>query len=154
MEFSHIDNKGNAVMVDVTDKKETQRVAIAEGTIKMSHECFMMVKNNVHKKGNVLGVSQVAGIMASKRTSDLIPMCHNINLTNAKVTFREIDDGFIARSEVKCVGVTGVEMEALTSVSVALLTIYDMCKAVDKRMVIENIHLIKKCGGKSGEFNF
>lgn len=154
MEFSHIDNKGNAVMVDITDKKETQRVAIAEGTIKMSHECFMMVKNNAHKKGDVLGVSQVAGIMASKRTSDLIPMCHNINLTNAKVTFSEIADGFIVRSEVKCVGVTGVEMEALTSVSVALLTIYDMCKAVDKRMVIENIHLIKKCGGKSGEFNF
>ena len=113
-----------------------------------------MVIEKKHKKGDVLTVAQVAGIMGAKRTSDLIPMCHNIALTNAKVTFEVLDNGFIAISEVKCDGKTGVEMEALTAVSVALLTVYDMCKAVDKRMVMKDIHLVEKHGGKSGDFKF
>lgn len=154
MDFSHIDHNGNATMVDVSLKENTSRVATAIGTIHMSKECFEMVKNHTHKKGDVLGVSVVAGIMASKKTSDLIPMCHNINLTNCNISFEEIENGFIVKSEVKCNGQTGVEMEALTSVSIALLTIYDMCKAIDKRMVIDNIHLVNKKGGKSGDFNF
>lgn len=153
-EFTHIDRDGNAVMVDVSDKKVTSRMAIAEGSIIMSKECFEMILEKKHKKGDVLTVAQVAGIMGAKKTSDLIPMCHNIALTNAKVSFEVIENGFKAISEIKCEGVTGVEMEALTAVSVALLTIYDMCKAVDKRMVIKDIHLVEKCGGKSGDFKF
>ena len=153
-EFSHIDKNGNAVMVDVANKEVTSRTAIAEGYIYMSKECFDMVIEKKHKKGDVLTVAQVAGIMGAKRTSDLIPMCHNIALTNAKVTFEVLDNGFKAISEVKCDGKTGVEMEALTAVSVALLTIYDMCKAIDKRMVMKDIHLVEKHGGKSGDFKF
>ncbi len=153
-EFSHIDNNGNAFMVDVGDKDITSRVAIAEGSIFMSKECFDMVIEKKHKKGDVLSVAQVAGIMGAKRTSDLIPMCHNIALNNAKVTFEVLDNGFKAIANVKCDGKTGVEMEALTAVSVALLTIYDMCKAVDKRMVMKDIHLVEKHGGKSGDFKF
>ena len=153
-EFSHIDKNGNAVMVDVGEKEVTSRTAIAEGIITMSKECFDMVNEKKHKKGDVLTVAQVAGIMGAKRTSDLIPMCHNIALNNAKVNFEVIENGFKAIAEVKCDGKTGVEMEALTAVSVALLTVYDMCKAVDKRMVIKDIHLVEKHGGKSGDFNF
>lgn len=152
--FTHIDDNGNAIMVDVSNKNETERIAVASGRIKMSDVCLKMVKEKTHKKGDVLTVAQVAGIMAAKRNSELIPLCHNINLTSVKVTFNELKDGYEAISEVKCLGVTGVEMEALTATSVALLTIYDMCKAVDKRMVISDIHLVKKLGGKSGEFNF
>lgn len=152
--LTHIDENGNAVMVDVSNKKETERVAVATGNIIMSKECFEMVKNHKHKKGDVLTVAQVAGIMGAKRNAELIPMCHNINLTNVKVEFEEIESGYKAITTVKCLGVTGVEMEALTAASIALLTIYDMCKAVDKKMVIKDIHLVEKHGGKSGDFYF
>ena len=153
-EFSHVDKDGNALMVDVSNKDVTSRTAVAEGYITMSKECFDMVIKGEHKKGDVLTVAQVAGIMGAKNTSSLIPLCHNIPLTNAKVTFEMIDNSFKATSIVRCEGKTGVEMEALTAFSVALLTIYDMCKAIDKRMVIKDIHLVEKHGGKSGDFEF
>lgn len=152
--FTHIDEKGDAIMVDVSSKEITSREAIAEGVISMSEQCFLLVKENRHKKGDVLTVATVAGIMGAKNTSSLIPLAHNINLTSVNVTFEEIDKGYKAIAKVKCNGVTGVEMEALTAVSVALLTVYDMCKAIDKKMVIKDIHLVKKSGGKSGEFSF
>ncbi len=152
--FTHIDEKGNAKMVDVSSKNETLRIAIAEGTILMNEECFLMVKEHKHKKGDVLTVAQIASIMAAKKTSSIIPLTHNINLKSADVSFEEVTNGYKAIASVKCFDVTGVEMEALTAVSVALLTIYDMCKAIDKRMVIKDIHLVSKSGGKSGDFNF
>ena len=153
-EFTHFDKKGNARMVDVSEKEITHRVAIAEGIIEMSEECFLMIKEGKHKKGDVLTVATVAGVMAAKRTSEIIPMTHNINLTSVKVTFEEVTNGYKAIAQVECDGKTGVEMEALHAVSASLLTIYDMCKAVDKRMVIKDIHLVSKSGGKSGEFKF
>lgn len=154
--FSHIDENNNAVMVDVSYKDVSERIAIASGKIYMSNECFLMVENKAHKKGDVLMVAQVAGIMASKRTSELIPLTHNINLEHVKVEINPLKDknGYEVIATVKCHHITGVEMEALTSVSITLLTIYDMCKAIDKRMKIDDIHLVKKIGGKSGEFNY
>jgi len=155
-EFTHIDSEGNAFMVDVSEKDITERKAVAEGSITLCREAYEKVLSGQMKKGDVLTVAQVAGIMGTKRTSDLIPMCHNINLTNAKVTF-SFDDAscrITAVCTVKCGGKTGVEMEALTGVSVALLTIYDMCKAIDKRIIMSDIHLCEKSGGKSGEFVF
>ncbi|EOU2013118.1 cyclic pyranopterin monophosphate synthase MoaC [Clostridium perfringens] len=154
--LTHFDNKGNAVMVDVSNKNETERIAIATGTVKASSETIELIKSGQIGKGDVLGVARVAGIMAMKNTSNLIPMCHPVMITGSSIDF-EIDSEkneirIIATSKV--VHKTGVEMEALTGVSIAALTIYDMCKAVDKRMVIGDIHLIKKLGGKSGEFNF
>lgn len=154
--LTHFDKDGNAVMVDVTKKEKTERVAIAIGKVKASKETITLIKNGEIGKGDVLGVARVAGIMAMKKTSDLIPMCHPIMINGCSIDF-EIDE---ENSEIIITGTskifekTGVEMEALTGVSVAALTIYDMCKAVDKRMVIDNIHLVKKTGGKSGEFNF
>lgn len=156
MEFTHFDDQGNARMVDVSGKEITHRVAVAEGTIRVSREVMDAVIGRKVKKGDVLTVAQVAGIAGTKRTSDLIPMCHPLGLTNAAVTF-EIDEDACeikALCRATCDGKTGVEMEALTGVSVALLTIYDMCKAIDKRMVIREIHLVEKTGGKSGEFRF
>ncbi|MCQ2508144.1 MAG: cyclic pyranopterin monophosphate synthase MoaC [Dorea sp.] len=156
MEFTHFDLNGNAVMVDVSEKTPTNRTAIAEGTIQVSKEVFDAIAGKKVKKGDVLTVAQVAGIMGTKKTSELIPMCHLLNLSNAKVTF-EMDEytrEIKAFCKVKTEGKTGVEMEALTGVSVALLTIYDMCKAIDKRMVLKDIHLCEKTGGKSGEFYF
>ena len=152
--FTHIDANGNAVMVDVSNKTITSRQATARGSIRMSAECFQAVRDGVMKKGDVLGVAQVAGIMGSKKTSELIPLCHILNLTKAGVEFEfhEETHEIEACCTVKCDGKTGVEMEALTGVSVALLTIYDMCKAVDKRMEISGIHLVEKLGGKSGHF--
>ena len=156
MEFTHFDEQGNARMVDVSEKEITHRVAVAEGTIRISREVMDAVKGNKVKKGDVLTVSQVAGIMGTKRTSELIPMCHPLSLTNASVVF-EVDE---EACEIKAIcravtdGKTGVEMEALTGVSTALLTIYDMCKAIDKRMVLRDIHLVEKSGGKSVEFRF
>ena len=156
MEFTHFDEQGNARMVDVSGKDATHRVAVAEGTISVSREVMDAIKGNKVKKGDVLTVSQVAGIMGTKRTPDLIPMCHPLSLTNAEVNF-EVDE---EACEIKAIcravtdGKTGVEMEALTGVSTALLTIYDMCKAIDKRMVIKDIHLVSKEGGKSGQFIF
>ena len=154
--LTHFDNKGNAVMVDVSNKNETERIAIATGTVKASSETIELIKSGQIGKGDVLGVARVAGIMAMKNTSNLIPMCHPVMITGSSIDF-EIDSEkneirIIATSKV--VHKTGVEMEALTGVSIAALTIYDMCKAVDKRMVRGDIHLVKKLGGKSGEFNF
>ena len=154
MEFSHFDNKGNAVMVDVTQKENTERIAIAEGTIKVNETILNKIKEGTMGKGDVLNVSRIAGIMAAKKTFELIPMCHIILLTKCSVDF-EIDENkkeIKAVSTVKTTGKTGVEMEALTAVNITLLTIYDMCKAVDKGMVISNIHLVEKNGGKSGDF--
>lgn len=154
--LTHFDNKGNAVMVDVSNKNETERVAIATGTVKASSETIELIKLGQIGKGDVLGVARVAGIMAMKNTSNLIPMCHPMMITGSSIEF-EIDsekNEIIITATTKVVHKTGVEMEALTGVSIAALTIYDMCKAVDKRMVIGDIHLVKKLGGKSGEFNF
>ena len=154
--LTHFDNKGNAVMVDVSNKNETERIAIATGTVKASSETIELIKSGQIGKGDVLGVARVAGIMAMKNTSNLIPMCHPVMITGSSIDF-EIDSEkseIIITATSKVVHKTGVEMEALTGVSIAALTIYDMCKAVDKRMVIGGIHLVKKLGGKSGEFNF
>ena len=154
MEFTHFDKEGNAWMVDVGDKEDTRREAVAQGSIFMSPECFQKVQEGSMKKGDVLGVARVAGIMGAKRTSELIPLCHIINLTKLSIEFRmnpeecEIQAVCTARTT----GKTGVEMEALTGVSTALLTIYDMCKAVDKTMEMGHICLVEKRGGKSGEF--
>lgn len=139
-------------MVEVGDKKDTKRVAIAYGRIRMKKETIQLIKDGLIKKGDVLSVAQVAGIMASKRTSHLIPMCHNIFITGSNIRFNILEEAIEIEAEVKTVGKTGVEMEALTAVSLAALTIYDMCKAVDKGMVIEEIKLMKKTGGKSGDF--
>ena len=155
-QFTHVDAAGNARMVDVSGKDVTHRTAVAEGTITMSPTCFEMVVQGRAKKGDVLGVAQVAGIMATKQTSQLIPLCHVLALTKSQVEFTLLKDqhAIQARCTVSCDGKTGVEMEALTGVSVALLTVYDMCKAVDKRMVLSNIHLVEKHGGKSGDLYF
>ena len=155
-DLTHFDEKGNAYMVDVSDKAITKRTATAQGTISVSREVMDAVTGEKIKKGDVLTVAQTAGIMGTKRTSDLIPMCHPLGLNNAGVTF-EIDEEACTITVVctaVCEGRTGVEMEALTGASIALLTIYDMCKSVDKRMVISDIHLVEKTGGKSGEFRF
>lgn len=153
-EFTHFDADGNAVMVDVSDKKETVREALAKGKIYMSEECFALVKNGGMKKGDVLAVAQVAGIMGAKKTSELIPLCHILNLTKVELAFACLDGecAVEAACTVKTVGKTGVEMEALTGVNTALLTIYDMCKAVDKTMRLTDIRLCRKTGGKSGTF--
>jgi len=152
--LTHVDNKGNANMVDVSNKNVTSRYARASGYIFMSEEAKKTVEEHSNKKGDVLTIAQVGGIMGAKKTSDLIPLSHNIFLTNAKVFFESVDGGYKCISEVKCEGQTGVEMEALTAVAVALLTVYDMVKAVDKRMIIKDIHLEEKSGGKSGDFKF
>ena len=156
MALTHIDESGNARMVDVSEKQPTSRRAVAVGRIKMSAECFSLVAEGRMKKGDVLGVAQVAGIMAAKRTSDIIPLCHPLPLTKIELVFELIEETneIEARCTVCCEGRTGVEMEALTGVSAALLTVYDMCKAVDKRMVMNGIHLLEKQGGKSGDFRF
>lgn len=154
MEFTHFDENKNAVMVDVSDKDITDRVAIATGRITLCDEAMEAIKGRKIKKGDVLTVAQVAGIMGQKRTSELIPMCHNINLTGSKITFEIEGNDIVVFSKAKTSGQTGVEMEALMGVNIALLTVYDMCKAVDKRMLISDIHLLEKKGGKSGDFFF
>lgn len=156
MELTHFDDNGNAVMVDVSEKDITGRTAVARGSIHVSRRALDAILGRQVKKGDVLTVSQVAGIMGTKKTAELIPMCHPIFLSNVKVEF-EIDEKACDIS-VFCTaqteGKTGVEMEALTGVSVALLTIYDMCKAIDKGMTIGDIHLLEKTGGKSGDFRY
>lgn len=142
--FSHTDEKGRANMVDVGDKPLSKRVAKASGHISLSGETIGLIRENGLKKGDLLSVAQIAGIMAAKKTSELIPLCHQLLLNKADVTLTIVDDGIRAKSFVSCTGNTGVEMEALTAVSVALLTVYDMCKAVDKNMVIGRIELIEK----------
>ena len=155
-EMTHFDAGGNAVMVDVSGKSVTSRKAVAEGSIIMNRECFEMVRNGEHKKGDVLAVARIAGIMGAKKTSDLIPLCHNIVLTSVNVDFELLEDkpGIRVYCTAGCEGKTGAEMEALTGANIALLTVYDMCKAVDKKMIIENVHLVSKSGGKSGDFTF
>lgn len=152
--FTHFDDDGKAVMVDITEKNVTERTAVATGEIVMNKETLEAVKKGNIKKGDVLGVARIAAIMAAKQTQSLIPMCHNILLTNAKIEFSFDDDGnkILIKSTVKTTGKTGVEMEALTMVSIAGLTIYDMCKSMDKSMVIGEIRLVEKHGGKSGDW--
>lgn len=154
MQLTHIDAAGNANMVDVGEKPDTRRTAVAEGFIAMSPDCFAVIAAGRAKKGDVLGVAQVAGIMATKHTADLIPLCHRLNLTKSAVTFELLEERHTIRAEctVQCVGPTGVEMEALTGVSTALLTIYDMAKALDRAMRIDGIRLLEKSGGKSGHY--
>lgn len=152
--LTHFDEDGKAIIVDITEKKETKRVAVTSGKITMNLETYNRVKEGTIEKGDVLGVARIAGIMAAKKTSDLIPMCHPLFLTGVEVEFNFLDGELAieARVTVKTFGKTGVEMEALTAVSTTLLTIYDMCKAMDKSMIISDIKLCKKTGGKSGEF--
>lgn len=154
MEFTHFDENGNALMVDVSEKAETKREATARGSIYMSPQCLKKVEEGTMVKGDVLGVARVAGIMGAKKTSELIPLCHLLNLTKLTVDFtiKEETNEIEAVCTARTTGKTGVEMEALTGVNIALLTIYDMCKAVDKSMEMGNIYLEHKSGGKSGEF--
>ena len=152
--FNHLDETGQAIMVDVTQKEETQRIAVAGGSIYVGEEVFSAIIEDTVPKGDVLACARVAGIMAAKKTSDLIPLCHPLPLGSVSVEFEMEEETFSirCRSRVKLAGQTGVEMEALTAVSVALLTVYDMCKAINKRMEIGKICLEEKSGGKSGYF--
>lgn len=154
MAWTHFDAEGNAVMVDVTEKAVTDREASASGRIRVNAEIYGAIQNGTARKGDVLGVARVAGIMAVKQTSQLIPMCHMLQITKAGVDFHMLEEtGEVeAVCTVRTAGKTGVEMEALTGVTVALLTIYDMCKAMDKNMEIHDVHLCRKTGGKSGRF--
>ncbi len=142
--LTHTDSEGNARMVDVGDKTIQLRIAKASGTISLSRDTLNLIRQNLMKKGDVLTVAEIAGIQAAKRTAELIPLCHNIALSKVLVKAALLEDGVSIQSEVRCTGITGVEMEALTAVSVGLLTIYDMCKAVDKTMVIRAIKLVEK----------
>ena len=154
MTFTHFDPGGKAWMVDVSEKEETRREASAAGCIRMSRECFDRVAQGSVEKGDVLGTARIAGIMGAKKTAELIPLCHILNLTSLSVNFEMLPEECAVRAVCTAgtVGKTGAEMEALTGVSCALLTIYDMCKAVDKTMEIGEIMLVKKSGGKSGDF--
>jgi len=152
--LTHFDSQGNAVMVDVSEKAATHRTAVASGKIKVNQAVYDAILEGSVKKGDVLGVARVAGIMAAKKTHELIPMCHPLLLTKCTVDFELLPEELAVKAiaTVKVNGQTGVEMEALTSVNVALLTIYDMCKAIDKTMEMSEIHLEEKTGGKSGTF--
>lgn len=156
MELNHFDAEGRAVMVDVGGKELTKREAVAKGKIRVCPQAFSAIQSGTMKKGDVLGVARIAGIMAVKKTSEIIPLCHPLPITKCGVEFT-LDEASLtveAVCTVSLTGRTGVEMEALTGVTAALLTIYDMCKAVDKGMVLEDIHLVHKTGGKSGDFHF
>jgi cyclic pyranopterin phosphate synthase len=157
MSLTHFSESGRARMVDVSGKEGTVRVAIASGTIRMNPQTLQRIRDGKIGKGNVLAVADVGAVMAAKRTPDIIPMCHSISLSGVQVEFNEVTEadaqgcvGLRAEVTASCVGQTGVEMEALTAVNVALLTIYDMCKAIDRGMRIENVQLDEKRGGKSG----
>ena len=152
MELTHFNEHGRARMVDVSEKEKTFRTARAAGKVRMNPETLSLVRTGGAAKGDVLAVAQVAGIMAAKRTWELIPMCHPLLLSGVDLSFSYEEDGIALCAEVRCKGETGVEMEALTAVSAAALTIYDMCKAVQRDMAIENIRLLEKTGGKSGDF--
>jgi cyclic pyranopterin phosphate synthase len=151
-ELTHLDSQGHARMVDVGGKPETQRVAVALGRIRMSIATLAALRDGKTSKGDVLAVARVAGIMAAKRTGELIPLCHPLALDAVSIEFAFVKDGVEARATASLTGRTGVEMEALTAVSVALLTIYDMAKAIDKGMILGEIRLIEKRGGKSGDW--
>lgn len=154
--LTHINEKGYAKMADISEKDDTKRVATAVATITMSEDALYKVKNGQVKKGEVLSVAQVAGIMGAKNTSNNIPMCHQINLVGCDLDFEinEEESSINIYATCKSLGKTGVEMEALNSATIAALTIYDMCKAIDKKMIISNIHVLEKTGGKSGDFKF
>ncbi|MYI90075.1 MAG: cyclic pyranopterin monophosphate synthase MoaC [Gammaproteobacteria bacterium] len=154
-EFTHFSEQGDAHMVDVGAKQETERKAIADGYIRMSEETLAQITSSQNKKGDVLAVAQLAGIMAAKRTADLVPLCHPLSLTHVSVNLEYQPDHSVVycRATVKTKDRTGVEMEALTAVQVALLTVYDMCKAADRGMVIEKVQLMEKSGGRSGHWN-
>ena len=154
MELTHFNEQGRARMVDVSEKVQTYRVARAAATVCMAKATMDKIKEGSIGKGDVLAVAQVAGIMAAKKNSELIPMCHLLMLTKCKVDFEMLEETKEIKAVclVKTIGKTGVEMEALTGVQIALLTIYDMCKAIDKHMVMSEIHLVEKTGGKSGDF--
>jgi cyclic pyranopterin monophosphate synthase len=151
-ELTHLDSQGRARMVDVGGKPETQRVAVALGRIRMNAATLAALRDGKTPKGDVLAVARVAGIMAAKRTGELIPLCHPLALDAVSVEFAFVEDGIEARATASLTGRTGVEMEALTAVSVSLLTVYDMAKAIDKGMIIEGVRLIEKRGGKSGDW--
>ncbi len=156
MDFTHFDAQGNARMVDIGEKAETKREALACGTIRMNEECFRKVLSGTAKKGDVLGTARIAGIMGAKKTSDLIPLCHPLSLSSVTIDY-ETDEKkreITVFCRTKTTEKTGVEMEALTGVQITLLTIYDMCKAIDKRMEMHSIHLCHKTGGKSGDFSY
>jgi len=152
--FTHLDDKGRVRMVDVTGKEPTVRQAMAQGIISMSRDTFVQIEDQRVQKGNVLETARIAGIMAAKKTADLIPMCHPLNISHAQVDFfpDQKTSSIQIVSEIRLTGKTGVEMEALTAVSIAALTIYDMCKSYDKGMTISNIVLLEKTGGKSGTY--
>ena len=153
--FSHFNSEGRAIMVDVSGKPSTLRTAVAGGTVFISPETFGLIVRNELKKGDVLAVAQVAGIMAAKKTSDIIPMCHPITITGVDISFNPDEDrsAIDITATVRCKGETGVEMEALTAVTATALTIYDMCKAVQKDIKISDIRLLSKTGGTSGDYN-
>jgi cyclic pyranopterin monophosphate synthase len=153
-ELTHFDRNGEAHMVDVGNKDETLRVAVAEGRIHMRAETLELVRRGGHRKGDVLGIARVAGIMGAKRTSELIPLCHPIGLTHLELDLRAETSppAVYCRARAETRGRTGVEMEALTAVQVALLTVYDMCKSADRAMQIDGIRLLRKSGGKSGDW--
>ncbi len=153
--LTHFNAAGEAHMVDVSEKDMTKRQAIAGGTIFMLSDTLQLIQQGSHKKGDVLGIARVAGIMAAKKTSDLVPLCHPLALTHIEIELRcdKSLPGVYCQVTVECRGNTGVEMEALTAVQITLLTIYDMCKAVDRGMHMENIGLLKKSGGKSGDWS-
>ena len=152
MDLSHINEQGRARMVDVTDKESTVRIATARGTVKVNSDTMALIRSGGMKKGDVLAVAQVAGIMAAKKTADIIPMCHPLRLSSVDIGFEPTDTEIVIQATVKCKESTGVEMEALTAVSTAALTIYDMCKAVQRDIEITDIRLMYKSGGKSGVF--
>jgi cyclic pyranopterin phosphate synthase len=153
-EFTHIDGEGRVRMVDVSDKEPSLRIALARGTVFMQPETYENIQNQTVKKGNVLETARIAGIMAAKKTWELIPMCHPLNITHVQVDFfpNKAENAIVIEASVRIIGQTGVEMEALTAVSVAALTIYDMCKSSDRAMRISDIMLVEKSGGKSGKF--
>ena len=150
--LTHIDEAGRARMVDVSDKAATAREAVAEGFVRMSPETLALAVSGQGKKGDVRAVAEIAGVMAAKRTSDLIPLCHPLALSKVEVAVEPAEGGMSVRARVRTTGPTGVEMEALTAVSVACLTLYDMLKAAEKGMVIEAVRLVSKTGGKSGDW--
>lgn len=152
-QLTHLDEAGRAKMVNVGDKPISKRTATAKGKILMSPETIEKIRTGSMKKGDVLSVAQIAGITGAKRTWDLIPMCHNIPITGCEMSFEINEDGVTITATASTIGQTGIEMEALTAVSISALTVYDMCKAVDKGMKIENIRLVKKTGGLSGDYN-
>ncbi len=150
--LTHIDDQGRARMVDVSEKAVTAREAVAEGFVRMKPETLALAVSGEGKKGDVRAVAEIAGVMAAKKTSDLIPLCHPLALSKVEVAVEPVDGGMSVRARVKTSGQTGVEMEALTAVSLACLTIYDMLKAADKGMAIEAVRLVEKTGGKSGDW--